>query len=133
MNAYTRTGARTACMLVAALGLWAAADLPALAQGMGKSSLSFTPSELSVAPGATASAKVAVALSSGATWGTNLEATDAPKGLDVSFNPSSGDPAFESTMTVQAASSVKPGEYTVKIEATGDDPSAATPYKVEVK
>lgn len=132
MNASKRTSTVMACALTAAVVSWMASGVPAYAQGMGSSKLAFDPSSLSVAPGASASAKVMVTLASGATWGTTLAAADAPKRLSVSFDPAEGDPTFASTMTVHADTSLTPGTYTVKISATGDDPAAAETFKVTV-
>lgn len=101
--------------------------------GMGASVLSFNPQTLTVAPGSSASAKVTVKLASGKTWGTNLDASALPSGLTVAFDPASGDPTFTSTMSVKVTSSVAPGTYSLKVRATGDDPSPIVPYKVTVQ
>ncbi len=99
---------------------------------MGKSALSLTPQSLAVRQGGSASAKVTVTLASGKTWGTNLQATAVPNGLTVSFDPASGEPPFTSTMIVKATSTAKVGTYTVRIQATGDDPSPTMQYPVKV-
>jgi hypothetical protein len=130
----------TIAMLIAAsvlLGPWIGPRLGAAAQdyggqGMGTSTLAFDPGALAVEPGKTATAKVAVKLSSGKTWGTALQATAIPAGVTVRFDPASGDPPFASTMTVTAASTAKPGEYSIKVQATGDDPSSVVMYRVTV-
>ena len=100
--------------------------------GTGTSALAFEPNSLTVESGKTASAKVAVTLTSGKTWGTNLRVSDVPAGMILSFDPASGEPPFMSTMTVKAASSVQAGTYTVQVQAVGDDPSPAAPYSVTV-
>ncbi len=119
------------------LGLWAGAKHQAPAQaygagGTGTSTLSFDPQSLTVQPGGSASAKVTVKLASGKTWGTNVGAADVPTGVTISFDPASGEPTFTSTMTVKATSAANPGVYKVKVQATGDDPSAIVPYQVTV-
>lgn len=119
------------------LSLWVGAQPQASAQdygggGMGTSTLSFDPQSLMVQQGGSASARVTVRLASGQSWGTNLQATDVPAGVTVIFDPASGDPTFASTMTVKATSGAKPGAYMVRVQATGDDPSAAVQYKVSV-
>lgn len=115
---------------------WIASRPWAVAQdyggGIGTSTLTFAPKTLTIEPGKTGSAKVTVTLASGKPWGTNLRVTDVPAGITISFDPASGDPTFTSTMTVKAASTAKPGEYTVQVQATGDDPSAIVPYQVTV-
>ncbi len=93
--------------------------------GMGTSTLTFEPKNLTVESGKTASAKVTVTLRSGKTWGPNLRVSDVPAGVTISFDPASGHPTFTSTMTVKAAS-------TAKVQATGDDPSAIAQYRVTV-
>jgi hypothetical protein len=100
--------------------------------GMGTSVLTLEPKSLTVAVGKSASAKVTITLSSGKPWGTNLEATNVPAGLAIGFVPASGNPTFTSTMTVKASSTVKPGAFSVKVRATGDDPSAVVQYPVNV-
>jgi hypothetical protein len=98
----------------------------------GRSTLTVAPKALTVEAGKAASAKVTVSLSAGTTWGTTLHATDVPPGVIISFDPASGDPTFITTMTAKASSEAKPGVYTVKLQATGDDPSPATSYRVTV-
>ncbi len=114
------------------IGSWHRATAQDYGGGKGTSNLTFDPKALTVEAGKTTSAKVTVTLSSGKTWETTLRATDVPAGVTVSFDPASGDPTFTSTMTVKAASTAKLGVYTVKIQATGDDPSAIVPYRVTV-
>lgn len=132
MSNHKRIGIGIVCGLITSVGLSASPALPAFAQAMGASALTFSSPALSVAPGGTASVKITATLTSGTTWGTTLQAIDLPKGLSASFDPSSGDPTFVSTMKVDAASSMAPGTYVVKIQATGDDPSSATAYKIVV-
>ena len=100
--------------------------------GMGTSTLSFDPQSLTVRQGASASAKVTVKLASGKTWGTKLGARALPAGMTVSFDPASGDPPFTATMTVNAKSAA-PGAYTIRVQATGDDPSPSVQYRVTVQ
>lgn len=118
------------------MGLWGGMNPPVSADtygnGMGASTLAFEPQSLTVQQGKSASAKVTVKLASGKTWGTDLGASDVPEGLSVSFTPSSGDPTFVSTMSVKAAAAVKAGAYTIRVRATGDDPSPVTSYRITV-
>lgn len=116
-------------------GMWMAWKHPAAAQGYGTggSTLRIDPATLTVLQGATASARVTVSLASGRTGETGLQATDVPDGVAIRFDPASGNPPFTSTMTVRAAPRMKPGAYTVKLQATGDDPSPIRPYEVTVE
>ncbi len=100
--------------------------------GTGTSTLSFDPQRLTVQQGGAASAKVTVTLASGNTWATDLGVTDVPTGVSIRFDPASGDPTFTSTMTAKAAATAQPGTYAVKVQATGDDPSAVVLYQVTV-
>lgn len=101
--------------------------------GTGTSVLSINPQSLTVRQGRSATAKVTVKLASGKTWGTNLQATALPSGVTVVFDPASGEPDFGSTMTVKVAATAPPGAYTIKVQATGDDPSPVVQYKVTVQ
>lgn len=127
--------------LVCMLGviLFAAAVMPRQeiaggydAGGSGASTLGFEPRSLTVPQGGSASARVTVTLTSGKSWGTDLRVTEAPAGLTVVFAPTSGNPTFVSTMTVTASPGTRDGVFTVRIQATGDDPSDVTPYRVTV-
>jgi len=100
--------------------------------GTPASTLTFQPKSLTLQSGKAASAKVTVTLSSGKAKAT-LRVSDVPDGVTVSFDPASGEPTFTSTMTVTAASTAKPGTYTVKVQAAGDAPSAIVPYSVTVE
>jgi hypothetical protein len=100
---------------------------------MGTSVLSFDPQSLTLKQGESASAKVTLKLDSGKTWKTNLQAAALPKGMTVTFDPASGDPTFASTMVVKVTSTVAPGVYMIRVQATGDDPSPVVQYKVIVQ
>ena len=100
--------------------------------GMGQSTLAFDPSAVTVAQGETAAAKVTVTLASGRTWGTNLKVMDAPMGITITFDPVSGEPPFTSKVSVQASPTATVGTYTVKLQATGDDPSPVTSFQLTV-
>lgn len=123
---------------IALVTLWWGTPYGALAQnygssGTGTSALSINPQSLTVRQGKSATAKVTVKLASGKTWGTDLQATALPAGVTVAFDPTTGEPDFASTMTVKAAATATPGAYTIKVQATGDDPSPVVQYKVTVQ
>lgn len=98
----------------------------------GTSILSFDPPTLTLDQGASGSARVTVKLASGTTKSTTLKTTDVPSGVTISFNPPTGDPTFTSIMAVKALSSARPGVYTIKVQAAGNDPSAVTPFEVTI-
>jgi len=109
---------------------WAAAQD---GQTAGTSVLTFEPPKLTFNQGGAASVKVTVALKSGKTGGTTLKAVDLPGGLTITFDPSSGEPTFASTMSVKASPTTLPGTYSVKVQAVGGDPSSAVSYPVTVE
>jgi hypothetical protein len=102
-------------------------------QGPAASALTFVPATLSVDQGGTASATVAVALRSGKTGGTTLNAWEIPDGVTISFSPDTGTPPFRATMTVTATGSAKSGTYVVKLQATGGDASDVFSYTLTVQ
>jgi hypothetical protein len=73
------------------------------------SGLSVTPSSVSVAPGASATASVT------ATDAVTLSASGAPTGVTVSFSPASVPAGGTSTVTVTAAANAVPGSATITI------------------
>jgi hypothetical protein len=100
--------------------------------GTGQSTLAFDPGSLTVAQGETGDARVMVTLASGRSWGTNLKVLEAPRGITVTFAPSAGEPTFESKMRIRVSAGVAPGAYTVRLQATGDDPSSVVSFQVIV-
>ena len=122
--------------LIVGLGcfwVWVCVNPWAAAQDAGASTLAFDPANLTCNQGRAASAKVTVALKSGKTGATTLKATDVPGGVAIAFDPPSGEPPFTSTMRVSATPTAKTGTYTVKIQATGSDPSSVVSYTVTVE
>jgi hypothetical protein len=102
-------------------------------QGAATSALTVEPPTLTVDQGGTASAKVTVDLRSGRTGGTSLMAWDVPNGMTIRFSPDTGNPTFTTTMSVGVTTTVKPGTYHVKIQATGGGPSDVVSYPVIVQ
>ena len=101
--------------------------------GPGSSILAFAPPVLTVPQGGSAVARVMVSLRAGQAGATAIMAWDAPPGMAVSFSPASGTPAFNAVMNVTVAPNVKPGAYTVKVQATGADPSGVAAYVITVE
>lgn len=116
--------------------IWVSVSTWAVAQdgqSTGTSALAFEPARLNVNQGGTATAKVTVALKSGKTGGTTLKAADVPGGLAIAFDPPAGEPTFTSTLRVKASPTTTPGTYSVKVQATGGDPSSVVSYSVTVE
>ncbi len=123
-------------VLVGAASLWIGGNMPASADGYGggtgRAGLAFDPRGLTVLQGGTASAKVTVSLTQGKAGATTLQVSGVPDGATVTFAPASGEPQFTSAMTVKAAATAKPGVYTLRVQATGADPSESMPYEVTI-
>ncbi|WP_411577502.1 M28 family peptidase [Streptomyces sp. Je 1-4] len=82
-------------------------------------SLATSPANGSVDPGASATATVSTATTSGSAQTVKLTATGAPAGVTVSFNPASVTSGNSSTMTVATTASTAPGTYPLTITGTG--------------
>ncbi|MGW3010097.1 M28 family peptidase [Streptomyces sp. NPDC001219] len=95
-------------------------------------SLATSPAAGSVDPGASATATVSTATTSGSAQTVKLSATGAPAGVTVSFNPASVTSGSSSTMTVATTSGVAPGTYPLTITGTGSVTHSAT-YTLTVK
>ncbi|MEM3791138.1 MAG: hypothetical protein QXL16_00195 [Candidatus Micrarchaeaceae archaeon] len=104
--------------------------------GYGTSSISLSSSSLSLYPGSSTSAKYSVDLSSGSTWGTTLQVVNVQQlsssGISVSLSNAYGDPPFSGTVSISVSKNTKPGNYSIELQATGDDPSQATSINLVV-
>lgn len=80
-----------------------------------------SPTSLSIAEGSSGTAKISTAASAGFSSTLTLSATGYPIGVSVSFNPRmiKKPGTGTSTMTVKVATSVKAGNYTITMKATG--------------
>ncbi|WP_414505063.1 M20/M25/M40 family metallo-hydrolase [Streptomyces sp. NEAU-L66] len=95
-------------------------------------SLAASPANGSVDPGASATATVSTATTSGSAQTVKLTAAGAPAGVTVSFNPASVTSGNSSTMTVATAASTAPGTYPLTITGTGSVTHTTT-YTLTVK
>ncbi|MFF4892493.1 M4 family metallopeptidase [Micromonospora chersina] len=82
-------------------------------------SLTVGPASGSVQPGASTTATVSTATTSGSAQTVSLSATGAPSGVTVSFSPSSVQSGASSTMTVSASASAAAGTYTITVTGSG--------------
>jgi len=85
--------------------------------------VSVNPTSLTIQQGASGQATVTVTLTSGTTQSVSLTASGLPSGATASFNPSSGNPTFQSTLTITVGASTLTGSYTVTITGTNSTPS----------
>lgn len=77
-------------------------------------SLSATPSSLTITAGSSSTSTISIVTVSGFNSPVDL-AAGADPGLAVSFNPSTIIPGETSTLTVQVATTISPGSYTVDV------------------
>ncbi|WP_148681251.1 InlB B-repeat-containing protein [Candidatus Nitrososphaera gargensis] len=81
--------------------------------------MSISPSSLSIAKGSSAQTTVSVDLLAGSSaQAVVLSSTGQPSGVAVSFNPSTGNPTFKSTMSISVSSAANAGTYTLTITGT---------------
>ncbi|MFI7436853.1 M28 family peptidase [Micromonospora haikouensis] len=94
-------------------------------------SVAVSPTSGSVARGASTTATVSTATTSGSAQTVALSATGAPSGVTVSFSPSSVTSGGSSTMTIAASASAATGTYAITVTGTGSATRTAT-YSVTV-
>lgn len=116
---------------IVALSVFAFAVLMgmAFAGGIGTSTISVNSSSVTVSQGHSASVAYTVKLASGSTWGTMISANDSTalegKGITLKFSNSYMDPTYSGVLMISISSAAVPGNYTIGLIATGDDPSTA--------
>ncbi|MFF7459228.1 M4 family metallopeptidase [Kitasatospora sp. NPDC008115] len=104
---------------------WDAVSVPAQAgdptcnnNGSNDFSLSLSPSSGSVKPGASTTATVNTAVTSGTAQTVVLTASGLPSGVTATFSPSSVQAGSAATLTLSAASSAATGSYPVTVTGT---------------
>jgi hypothetical protein len=99
------------------------------ATGIGTSTILLNQSTLSMRPGQSALVSYTVKLASGNTWGTTISVANASalslQGIGTSLSNTYADPTYTGTLTVTASAAAKAGNYSISMQATGDDPSSA--------
>lgn len=113
-------------LLLALVALASAATSRAQYGTSGTSEVIVNQTLVTLSPGGSAKVSFEVKLVSGTTWGTNVEVSTSSSYVTATASPSSGDPTFSGTLTIKVSASAPPGNYTVTIKATGDDPSNNT-------
>jgi hypothetical protein len=97
------------------------------ASGIGTSKITFSSSNMTVAPGGVGTVNYNVSLVNGTVWGTSVNIVNSAnlskEGINVSLSKTYADPSFSGIMTVKVSSTTAPGDYAVILSATGDDPS----------
>ncbi|MEV0533838.1 M28 family peptidase [Kitasatospora sp. NPDC050463] len=82
-------------------------------------SLAVNPASGSVQPGASTTAAVSTAVTSGTAQAVNLAVSGAPAGVSVSVSPTSVQAGSSATLTASASSSATPGTYVITVTGTG--------------
>jgi hypothetical protein len=77
-------------------------------------SISASPTQQTITPGASTTCTITVSLASGTSQNVVLTVS-APSGISASLNPTSGAPSFNSILTISAAPSMAPSQYVVTI------------------
>ncbi|KUO42374.1 MAG: hypothetical protein APZ16_02750 [Candidatus Hadarchaeum yellowstonense] len=91
------------------------------ATGMLSFTVTVSPTSAVVSPGSTVTVNVSVQRIGPYDKEVTLSASGLPANVAVNFSPSSGVPAFGSTMTIVVGSSAQPTVTTITIKATGTD------------
>ncbi|MEM3420892.1 MAG: hypothetical protein QW835_02015 [Candidatus Hadarchaeum sp.] len=91
------------------------------ATGMLSFTVSLSPTSATVRPGNTITVNVSVQRIGPYDKDVSLSASGVPANVTVGFSPSTGVPAFGSTMTIVVGSSAQPGTTTITVKATGTD------------
>lgn len=86
-----------------------------------------------VVQGESTSATISVTLTTGTPSRITLSAIGQPKGVEVSFNPSTGIPPFTSVMMIKVSSEVSPGTYIITIIASGRGITKMETYTLTVR
>jgi len=81
-------------------------------------SISITPEQQTITPGASTTSTLNVALLSGTPRSISLTVSGVPDGVSASLSPTSGKPEFKSTLSISITQSVAPGEYVLTITGT---------------
>ncbi|MFF4417813.1 M4 family metallopeptidase [Streptosporangium sp. NPDC001559] len=95
-------------------------------------SVSVNPSSATVKAGASTSATLSTAVTSGNAQNVALSASGAPAGVTVSFSPASVTAGGSSTVNISASSSVPVGNYTITLTGTGASAAHGTSFALTV-
>ena len=100
----------------------------------GSFTLTATPTKGSIAPGGHASAKITATPSGGFDTAISLTASGMPKGVLVSFNPTSiAGGSGTAAMAIKVAPAAKAGTSTITITGTGGGVTETTTFTLTIK
>ncbi|MFJ2193620.1 M28 family peptidase, partial [Kitasatospora sp. NPDC087861] len=95
-------------------------------------SLALGPASGSVQPGASTTATVSTAVTSGTAQTVNLTASGAPAGVIATLNPSSVQTGSSATLTLSASSSAAAGTYVITVTGTAGAATHTAQYTLTV-
>jgi hypothetical protein len=96
-------------------------------------SITVSPLDQTLVPGASVTYNVAVNLAAGTTQTIALSVPDAPGGVTAAFSQTSGSPSFTSTLTVSASQSASPGKYALTVTGIGGGKSHTAPVALIIE
>jgi len=93
-------------------------------ESIGTSSITLSNTVVNMTKGENVSISFTITLTSGSTWGTNLQISNVyPNYFSFSISPSTGDPTYSGTLGITSSKATPLGEYHFNVSAVGDDPS----------
>lgn len=95
-------------------------------------SVSVNPSSSTITQGNSAQTTTTVTLLGGISQNVTLSHANCPPSSTCTFNPSSGNPSFNSTFTVATTSSTPTGTYNINVTGTGDGKTRNAIYTLTV-
>ena len=101
--------------------------MPVYAYGLGTSTISLNTTSISIVQGQSTTISYKVNLSTGSTWGTVVNISNAKSllsdGISISLSTGMQDPPFSGTATIKVNSSAAIRTYNATFVASGDDPT----------
>ena len=95
-------------------------------------SVSVSPAQQLILPGASAQCTITVGLVSGTSKNVALKVSGAPEGVTASLNPTSGTPSFTSILSITTTPSIAAGQYALTIAGTVGRTSHHTTFMLTI-
>jgi hypothetical protein len=96
-------------------------------------SISTQQASVAIAQGSSGSNTVTVTLISGTIQPVTLSTSGLPSGTSPSFNPTSGNPTFTSTLTITVSSTATAGRYTITVTGVGGGTTRTTTFSLAIQ
>ena len=132
----TPTGSYTITLVGSAMGVMHQASAVLLVQNAEQPfdfSITVSPLDQTLVPGASVTYNVAVNLAAGTTQSIALSVPDAPVGVTAAFSQTSGSPPFTSILTVSASQSASPGKYALTVTGISGGKSHTAPVALIIE